>query len=281
MEATDLGLFGPDSVTWRVLADPTMGVASMRALYLQALHPRTVRIVHRHSVFRTEPWRRFIRTADYIGALTYGTTEQARRAAARVRAVHDRVPGASDPELLLWVHCGEIESFLDTVRRAGLRLSAADADRYVEEQVAAAELIGAAGAPSSVAGLRAYFDEIRPELAATSEAYDIVRFLAVPPMPRAVALGTPARPAWAGLAALAFALLPRWARRLYRLPGLPTTDVAATIAVRSLRTALLAVPPALRDGPYVKQAKSRIAADATGPGARAEASAGLSVSATQ
>jgi hypothetical protein len=43
-------------------------------------------------------------------------------------------------------------------------------------------------------------------------------------------LGTPpARPGWR-CAAAAGAMLPRWARRMYGLPGLPTTDIAATAA---------------------------------------------------
>ena len=160
------------------------------------------------------------------------------------------------------MHCCEIESFVDTARRAGLRLSDADADRYIAEQVEAGRLVGAAAAPASMAQLRAYFTDVRPLLGVTPEAYDIVRFLALPPMPRVLALGTPARPAWVSLAALSFALLPRWARRIYRLPGLPTTDIGATVAVRALRTALVAVPPAVRDGPYLRQAKSRVPAGA-------------------
>ena len=34
-----LGFFGPDSVTWRVHADPSMALAGLRALMLQAVHP--------------------------------------------------------------------------------------------------------------------------------------------------------------------------------------------------------------------------------------------------
>jgi hypothetical protein len=46
------------------------------------------------------------------------------------------------------------------------------------------------------------------------------------------------------------ATLPRWARRMYGLPGLPTTDLAATAALRSLRIAThmlpeLPAPPAI------------------------------------
>src|SRR5919107_1774630 len=37
--AEDVGLFGPTSVTWRLHAEPVMGIAGLRALLLQALHP--------------------------------------------------------------------------------------------------------------------------------------------------------------------------------------------------------------------------------------------------
>lgn len=39
----DPGLFGPRSVTWQMHGDPMMWIAGIRALYLQALHPRAVR----------------------------------------------------------------------------------------------------------------------------------------------------------------------------------------------------------------------------------------------
>lgn len=259
MSAPDEGLFGPGSVTWRLHADPTLIVGGLRALFLQSLHPTVVAAVMEHSDFRTDPWGRLMRTAEYVGTVSFGTTREARRAAARVRGMHRRVPGAGDPELLLWVHCCEIDSFLDTARRGGLRLSPADADRYVMEQTRAALLVGAEEGPRSAGELRDYFTGLRPQLAMTPPALEAARYVLRPPMHRAVRLGTPARPAWAGLASLGFALLPRWARRMYRLPGLPTTDLAATAAVFALRAGLLAVPPVLRDGPHVKEAKARIA----------------------
>ena len=39
----DQGLFGPGSVTWRIMNSRIMWVAALRALYLQALHPRVIR----------------------------------------------------------------------------------------------------------------------------------------------------------------------------------------------------------------------------------------------
>ncbi|HEX5493442.1 MAG TPA: oxygenase MpaB family protein [Mycobacteriales bacterium] len=264
--AEQLGYFGPDSLTWRVHADPTLWVGGIRALYLQALHPGAMAGVSRHSGFRTDPWGRLFRTAEYVGTITFGTRSAAERAAGRVRGLHHRL-GIDDPDLLRWVHCCEIDSFLTVARRAGLRLTGADADRYVAEQVRAAELVGipAADAPASEAELRAQIGSYRPALAGGPQAREAARFVLMPPMPAGALAALAARPAWAGVAGLAFCLLPGWARRMYRLPGLPSTDLAASVAVRGLRAALLALPPRLREGPQYQQATRRLAAAGSAP----------------
>jgi uncharacterized protein (DUF2236 family) len=266
----DPGLFGPDSVTWRVHADPSMALAGLRALLLQALHPLAMAGVAQHSDFRADPWGRLFRTAEYVGVTTYGTTLEAQRAAARVRGIHRRYGGVEpesgtayrvdDPDLLLWVHCCEVASFLSTAVRCGLRLSRPDQDRYYAEQRVSGELVGIAcdDVPSSVAEMAAYFRDVQPALRATEEARRTVRFVLWPPMPALLRLGTPARPVWTGLATAAFAMLPRWARRHYAMPGLPTTDVAATAAGIAFRTGLLAVPERLRHGPHLKKAQARL-----------------------
>ena len=127
----DPGLYGPDSVTWRVHADPMMLVAGLRALLLQAVHPLAMAGVAQHSDFRGDPWGRLFRTAEYVGVTTYAPTSVATRAAARVRGIHRQLAGVEpesgqayrvdDPHLLLWVHCCEAESFLSTAVRSGLR----------------------------------------------------------------------------------------------------------------------------------------------------------------
>jgi uncharacterized protein (DUF2236 family) len=269
-DAHDPGIYGPDSITWRVHADPSMALAGLRALLLQALHPLAMAGVAQHSDFRQDPWGRLFRTAEYVGVTTFGTTEQARRAAAKVRGIHRKLAGiepesgktfrVDDPDLLRWVHCVEAESFLSTAVRCGLRLSAAERDRYYAEQTLGAALVGLdpATVPASVDQMAAYFRDIRPQLRATAAARDAAAFVLWPPMPALVQLGTPARPAWVALATAAGAMLPRWARRMYRLPGLPTTDVAATAAGQAFRRGLLVIPPSLRNGPHVKQAHSRL-----------------------
>lgn len=265
-----MGLFGPDSLTWRVHGDPVLAVGGIRALLLQALHPRAMAGVAEHSGFRGDPWGRLQRTAEYIGQISYAATVDAERAAARVRGIHRKLiasdPGTGDtfriddPELLLWVHCCEVDSFLSTTRRAGMPMTDGEADRYLTEQVTAAGLVGLPGdvVPASSVELAAYFDRVRVDLRLTAQARDAARFLFLPPMPTWVQWLTPARPAWGGLAGLGAALLPRWARRLYRLPGLPTTDVGASAAVRALRRSLLALPASVREGPHQKEARERL-----------------------
>ena len=270
LDAPDPGLYGPDSVSWRVNGDPSMALAGLRALLLQALHPLAMAGVAAHSDFREDPWGRLFRTADYVGVTTFGTTEQARRAGAKVRGIHRRLRGVEpesgqayrvdDPELLRWVHCVEVESFLSTAVRCGLRLTPAEQDRYYAEQTLGATLVGleASYVPGSVREMEQYFTDVRPQLRATRAAREAAAFVLWPPMPALVQLGTPARPAWVALAAAAGAMLPRWARRMYRLPGLPTTDVAATAAGLAFRSGLLVVPEGLREGPHLKAARSRM-----------------------
>lgn len=265
------GLFGPDSVTWRLHADPLLIVGGIRALLMQSLHPLALAGVAEHSGFKEDPWGRLGRTAEFVGTLTYGTRREAVKAAARVRGAHRGLTGVEpesgrpyrvdDPALLLWVHCCEVDSFLSTAVRSGADLSDADADRYLAEQVIAAELIGIASedVPSDRADLAGYFTDVAPMLEVTAEARRAVRFLLAPPMPAWVRLLTPARPAWGGLATLAFGLLPTWARRMYRLPGLATTDAAATAGLRALRSSVQHVPAQWREGPALKAARERLA----------------------
>jgi len=83
----DDGLFGPGSATWHLMGEPILWVAGIRALYLQALHPRTMcgtwqnsALVHRH-----ETWARFVRTTEFVRIRTYGSTEEAERIGRSLR----------------------------------------------------------------------------------------------------------------------------------------------------------------------------------------------------
>ena len=123
----DRGLFGPDSVTWKLHADPTFAVGGLRALLLQALHPLPMAAVVQNGGFEADPWGRLTRTSQYLATITYGTEVEALRASARVRGIHRKLRGNDPltgeefrldrPDLLLWVHCCETDSMLSTAVR--------------------------------------------------------------------------------------------------------------------------------------------------------------------
>lgn len=268
----DPGLFGPASVTWQVHGDPMMWIAGVRALYLQALHPRAVRGVMQNSDFRKDAWGRLLRTASFVGTTTYGTTRAAEHAGARVRKIHSLLTatdpdtgeryGVDEPELLLWVHCAEIDSYLHILRRSGYPLTGAAADRYVGEHRVSARLIGLdpAEAPGNTAELAAYFKRVRPDLAAGPEAREVDDFLRRPPTHP---LLVPAREAlWRRVANLAYASLPPYAHELYGRPA-----PAPTVVTRRLRltgTFLRSVPARLRwqlPPKHILRAMSRLGPD--------------------
>lgn len=248
----DAGLFGPSSVSWQLHAEPAMWLAGIRSLYLQALHPRAVAGIVQNSDFRNDPLGRLVRTANFVGASTYCPRDEVEAAAARVRAVHRSLRGTyegrtfriDEPELLLWVHCAEVSSFLTVVRRAGFPLTAAHADQYLDEQRRSAALVGLdpSEVPGSVAQMRRYLRDMRPVLRRTDDTDLIYDFLHRPPVGGKLALGLPVYEAVVGH--VAYSLLPRWAIRLYGRRPYPAAVSTATM--RALSETLRALQKTVR-----------------------------------
>jgi len=243
----DPGLFGPDSVTWRIHADGSMLIAGIRALLLQMMHPLAMAGVAEHSDYRRHPLDRLANTTKFVASTTWGTTEQADAALAMVERVHQRVVGtapdgraysANDPHLLSWVHHSEVDSFLRTYQRYGASpLTAADADRYVDEMSIINDRLGGEYAARSVAELDQWMEQIRPELRADQQALDAARWLLRAPLPLV------ARPAFAIIMPAAIGVLPDWVRSELKLPNVPVLDPyivrpAARALVRTLEWAI-------------------------------------------
>ncbi len=216
--------FSPADPIWRVHEDASMFVGGITALLLQSLQPAAMAGVAGHSGYKSDPWGRLQRTADYIAMTTYATIPDAEAAIAQVRSVHERVRGkdhrgrpyaASDPHLLAWVHAAEITSFLEAYQAYGSgHLSPAEADTYVAETGRAASLLGVENPPQTVWDLRNTLESYRGELEFTPAAREATRFLLVePPVSKPLRLG------YATLAAGAVAILPGWARELLELPA--------------------------------------------------------------
>jgi uncharacterized protein (DUF2236 family) len=246
--------FAEDRPIRRVQGDSSMFVGGIRALLLQSLHPLAMAAVAQHSDYQGDPWGRLQRTSYFLAVTTFGRTEDAMAAIARVRAVHVRVTGtapdgrpyaASDPHLLTWVHIAEVDSFLRAHSRFGTEpLDQAGRDGYVADMARIGAELGVPDPPRTEAELADRIGRYRAELAATSEARDAARFLLLsPPLP------VVARAPYGVLAAAAVSLLPRWARQPLRLPRLPVTETvlvrpAGRAMVRAIRWATSAPPSA-------------------------------------
>lgn len=251
----DFGLFGPQSVTWKIMGEPVMWVAGMRALYLQALHPRVMKGTWQNTSFSRpdEAWGRFTRTIKFVQTRTYGTVAEVERAGRRVRKIHSALTGIDsdgsefrldEPELLLWVHCAEIASEADVARRSGVQVSPAELDVFVDEQRRSAEVVGLdpSSVPASMADLDDYFRQMRPRIYACAEAKQALRQSFTPKVPL---LFLPVRVIAPPVNLLAFASLPPWARQMYGVPTLPLSDAAVTVALRAAYESSSRVPPQL------------------------------------
>ena len=104
--AQDMGLFGPESVAWRLHRHPALLLGGLRALMVQALHPLAMAAVAQYSDYRKDVWGRYSRTTMYVVTTIFGSTRQA-QAAAAAKAAADTVKrvaqelGGKSPNIIL------------------------------------------------------------------------------------------------------------------------------------------------------------------------------------
>ena len=170
----DPGMFGPDSVAWRVHANPiALAVGGIAAVILELAEPRVRTGVWEHSTFRTDPLGRMRRTGEATLITTYGPTKAAQARIDMVTRMHQRVGGttpegqaytALEPELMTWVHITAGWGFMNAYNRYVAPLSRAEQDRYYAEGGAIGRAFGAVDVPGSVAEVDAWFERMRPKL---------------------------------------------------------------------------------------------------------------------
>ncbi len=274
--APDPGLFGPGSVTWRVMAEPVLMLGAGRALLMQAAHPLVAEGAIEHSTYRTDPFGRFERTVEWVTVVCFGTTAEARRACRHVNRLHGAVEGSirashatravptgsaysgRDPELLRWV----LATFVDTMLVAHDAfvgtLDTAARDRFVREWHPVAALMGVPAETlwETHAELTAYVASQLVAGAGSAVPGDGSRLVAEtvlnPPVTSAAM-----RPAWAVVTFTTVGLLPASTRRAY---GIRWTAVhgAAHRAIQTwLRRSRAAVPRRLKVSPVYDWAMAR------------------------
>jgi uncharacterized protein (DUF2236 family) len=87
------GLFGPNSMTWRIDRESVVFLGAGRALLLQLAHPFVAAAIGDHSHALEAPILRFHRTFSIIFSIVFGTVEEAMEAARRLHRRHAKVTG--------------------------------------------------------------------------------------------------------------------------------------------------------------------------------------------
>ena len=255
----DPGFYGPDSVAWKVHANPiALAIGGVAAVILELAEPRVRSGVWDHSTFRTDPLNRMKRTGEAAMITTYGSTAMAQARVDIVTRMHQRVSGetpegqaytALEPELMTWVHVTAGYGFLNAyVRYVDPSLSLADQDRYYAEGARLGRAFGAVDPPASVAEVEACFQAIRPKLRPhpiIGEFLDIVS--------NTSPLGVAGRVLQPMVVQASIDLLPQWVRDIAELPARPLARAAVRPVLRGL-----ALTAGLAPGDIQKQAYARV-----------------------
>ncbi|MFR0717384.1 oxygenase MpaB family protein [Enterobacterales bacterium BD_CKDN230030183-1A_HGKHYDSX7] len=219
----DPGLFGPQSMSWRVHGDfPSMLIGGIAALLLQLLHPAALAGVWDHSNFRGDLLGRLRRTSQFISGTTFGSTRDAEWLIAKVRDIHLKVTGntpdgqpyaASDPDLLTWVHVAEVSCFLAAhLRYRDPHLPRTEQDRYYDEIALIAERLGARNVPRCCQQVDDYLRAMRPDLKCGARSQEVVAILLAAPAPSRLA-----QPVGKLMLQAGIDLLPEWAVEMLAL----------------------------------------------------------------
>lgn len=264
------GVFGPDSMTWKVNREAAMFLGAGRALLLQLAHPWVTTAITRYSRVLTDPIDRFHRTFRVMFTMVFGTLDQALEAARGLHRRHAAITGimtraagpfaagsrywANETSALRWVYATLVETSLIAHDLVLPPLSSEERARYWAESRLFAAMFGIpqASLPSSFEDFIAY-----------NKAMWVSETLTVIPEARAVAeqvlKGTKVfvRPPKWYLATTAGMLPPRL-RTAFRLPYGKAEQRIAESAIASIRSVYFALPGRLRYvGPY-QEAMARI-----------------------
>lgn len=261
--AGDPGFFGPDSMAWRVHANPVaLAVGGIAAVILELAEPRVRTGVWEHSTFRTDPLARMRRTGEATMITTYGPTRAAEARVAMVTRMHERVGGvtpegqryqALEPELMTWVHLTAGWGFLNAYRRyARPDLGLADQDRYYAEGGRLGRAFGAVDPPASVAQARAFFARMRPKLVPHPIIAEFLRIVAT-----TSPLGAAGRALQPLVVEAAIDLLPDDLKTRLELPVRPGRLAVARPVLRGLALTAGRAP-----NPIVRDARKRVRAPA-------------------
>jgi uncharacterized protein (DUF2236 family) len=266
------GLFGPDSVTWRISRDAVVFLGAGRAALLQLAHPYVAHAIAQHSETQRDPVGRFNRTFVNVYEMIFGDLETALASAQRVRGVHEKIHGpvdedvgryarghryhANDAGALVWVYATLVETSVMAYELGFGELSRADKERYYEEITRFAWLFGLQGEalPATWREFEAYCARMyaTDELAVGRPARQIGEFLLSDRRP-------PLGPFVRWYRVLTAGMLPPRLREGFGLSFSAEDERAYRKSIAALRRGWRFIPEHLRLRPEYIEARRRIA----------------------
>lgn len=171
------GIFGPESMSWKVNREAALFLGAGRAALLQLAHPWVAAAREQHSNLLNDPIARFHNTFRIVFTMVFGSLEQALAASRHLHTLHTGIRGempervarwsgnthyeANEPGALRWVYATLVDSA--AVAYGSLYpFSTEERVRYYHESKTMAALFGlpAAALPEDWPGFSRYMAEM-------------------------------------------------------------------------------------------------------------------------
>lgn len=256
----EAGLFGPDSMIWRVNREAVVPLAGTCAILMQLAHPKVAAGVRDHSQFETDLAGRLRRTMALTLAWVFGSRAEAIDAVRVVNRLHDAVRGAGysarDPQLLMWVQATLVYAAIRGYRTLVGPLTDDEADQYYQDTKEIGVLLGIPPEiyPSRLSDFNAYLQKMidSGEVRVEDDARRMATVLLHPRIP-----GIPS-PAFAPVRSLTAALMPPHLREQYGLRWRRIDRMAVATVEAVLPRLLRVMPESVRYVPPARHAYRRL-----------------------
>ncbi|MFT5496809.1 MAG: hypothetical protein ACI9TH_002209, partial [Kiritimatiellia bacterium] len=172
-----VGLYGPDSMIWRISRHSALFAGSWQAVLLQLAHPWVANAIQQHSRTMKDPLGRFHGTFRVMFSMVFGSLDQAITQAIRLHEMHSRITGTLDEgagrfatgsayqanavEAMFWVQATLWQGSIAWYEQLVEPLSDDEKERYYAEAKVCAFLFGIPESimPSSWKAFEAWFEE--------------------------------------------------------------------------------------------------------------------------
>ena len=224
------GIFGPDSMFWRVVRHSANFMGAGRAVLLQTAHPWIANGVKQHSRTMQDPISRFRGTFTNVFTMVFGNLDQVVESALLVHDMHRKIVGkveedsgafakgsrymANEVNAMIWVHATLWEGAVKMYETYVGALTAEEKEQFYRESKLFAYLFGIpeADLPPNWAEFLEYNEQMwySNQLSVQAAAKEIAKFL--------FSIHKPLRPMMNRYKVVTAMLMPEPVRVQYGLP---------------------------------------------------------------